>query len=117
MRKIENSIKTEYFADGIVYLYPLTNVGEPDEGRKLKRYFGDLQAHYGRYAGTVGIQQADMRSADGSGSIRKDTLRRDIGAAVPCGKRTGDKLGSAACGCSVAFGLGRRYKDINGKEG
>ena len=48
MRKIENSIKTEYFADGIVYLYPLTNVGEPDEGRKLKRYFGERNMTYKR---------------------------------------------------------------------
>ena len=56
MRKIENSIKTEYFADGIVYLYPLTNVGEPDEGRKLKRYFGERNMTYKRIMDAMQVQ-------------------------------------------------------------
>lgn len=61
MRKIENSIKTEYFADGIVYLYPLTNVGEPDGGRKLKRYFGERNMTYKRIMDAMQVQSEYSR--------------------------------------------------------
>ena len=48
MRRLNNTLSSEHFSDGIVYLYPLRRDGEPDEDAKIKRYFGERNITYKR---------------------------------------------------------------------
>lgn len=48
MRRLNNTISSEHFTDGIVYLYPLKSNGEPDEGGEIKRFYGERNMTYKR---------------------------------------------------------------------
>ena len=48
MRRLDNTLSSEHFNDGIVYLYPLRRDGEPEEDARIKRYFGERNMTYKR---------------------------------------------------------------------
>ncbi len=48
MKKIQNSLKSECFKDGIVWFYPLTKKGEPDKGKGIRLYFEERNLTYKR---------------------------------------------------------------------
>ena len=50
LRRINNTLASEHFSDGIAYLYQLRSDGEPDEGSRIRRFFGERNITYKRIA-------------------------------------------------------------------
>lgn len=48
MKKIQNSLKSECFKDGVVWFYPLTKKGEPDKEKGIRLYFEERNLTYKR---------------------------------------------------------------------
>lgn len=101
MKKIQNSLKSECFKDGIVWFYPLTKKGEPDSGRGMRLYFGERNLTYKRifearqlqtsYSRVISVPLVSpgflgkMRCAViGTDSYRVESVQEIYTAAPPC---------------------------------
>lgn len=61
MRKLNNSIMSEKFLDGVVHVYPLDRLGEIDEEHGLRFFFGERNLTYKRIMEARQIQSEYAR--------------------------------------------------------
>ncbi len=61
MRRLKNNLESEQFADGIVWLYPVTKMGEPDTAKGIRLNFGHRNLTYKRIAEARQIQSEYSR--------------------------------------------------------
>ncbi len=62
VKRLENSISSNRFTDGTVTLYPLTQLGEPDEENSSTMYFQERNLTYKRIMEAYQIQLSYTRS-------------------------------------------------------
>ena len=98
LRRINNTLASEHFSDGIAYLYQLRSDGEPDEGSRIRRFFGERNITYKRIAEARQIMTEYSRII-GTGSVCEHTLRPHRRQAVQGGDGSGDIHCCASRGC------------------
>lgn len=99
MRRIDNTLGSESYRDGIVWLYPLSRKGEPDTERGIRLSYGERNLTYKRilearqvqseYSRVIGVPlimpggYGKMRCAAIGGIMYRIETVQEIHTAIP----------------------------------